>query len=289
MASRGTNMKIAYVTDSGTGKSITELAQDGILSVPLQVTDGNLTYQDMENFSKNDCIRVLQEERIMQTSQPSPGVIEELFQSLKSQGVDLIIAVPICNGLSGTIDTMESLARQLDMRIICVDVYTAMVIQEYLIKRIRRAYEEGKSDLEIKLIVDEVVNSANTILLPVDLKHFVRGGRLTKTAGMLAGLLKIVPMLQINKRTGGRIDTLDKVRTFRRAVDRMVDIMKADPIDETYSITVAHVGDVKTAMEIYHRLQQEFPKTPIQVVEMCNVVAVHSGLGCQGIQYFKQV
>ena len=43
-------MKIAYVTDSGTGKSITELAKDGIISIPLQITDGKTTYQDMENF-----------------------------------------------------------------------------------------------------------------------------------------------------------------------------------------------------------------------------------------------
>ena len=28
-------MKIAYVTDSGTGKSITELAKDGIISIPV--------------------------------------------------------------------------------------------------------------------------------------------------------------------------------------------------------------------------------------------------------------
>lgn len=32
-------MKIAYVTDSGTGKSIAEMAKDGIISVPLQISD----------------------------------------------------------------------------------------------------------------------------------------------------------------------------------------------------------------------------------------------------------
>ena len=47
-------MKIAYVTDSGTGKSIAEMAKDGIISVPLQISDEKNTYQDLENLSKSD-------------------------------------------------------------------------------------------------------------------------------------------------------------------------------------------------------------------------------------------
>ena len=282
-------MKIAYVTDSGTGKSISELAADGIISVPLQITEGSITYQDMENYNKNDCIQDLLKEKTMSTSQPAYGVVEECFRSLKSQGVELIIAVPICNGLSGTISTMTSVAASLDMCIICVDTYVTAVVQEYLIKRIKRAYEEGKSDLQIKLICDEVIASANTILVPADLNHLVRGGRLTPLAAMMAGFLKIVPILRINKSTGGRIDTCDKVRTYRKAMARVIEIMKKDPIDENYSITIAHVNEVKNAMSFYHMMQEAFPKASTQVIELCNVVACHTGLGCQAIQYFKQV
>lgn len=282
-------MKIAYVTDSGTGKSITELSADGIISVPLQVTEGSTTYQDMENFSKADCVQQLNEGHLMKTSQPSPGIIEECFLSLKKQGVDLIIAVPICNGLSGTISTMTATAERLGMRIICLDSYTTCVVQEYLVKRIRRAYEEGKSDLEIKLMCDDIVNTTNTLILPKDLNHFVLGGRLTPLAAKMAGLLKISPLLVINKSTGGRIDTLENVRTYRRAQERLVSIMKKDPIDETYSITVAHVNNIRDAMDLYHLIQAAFPKAALQVIELCNVVAVHAGLGCLAVQYFKQV
>ena len=95
-------MKIAYVTDSGTGYSIEELARDGIISIPLQIFDGETTYQDMENLNRNQCIELLKQEKVLKTSQPSPGLVEEAFTSLKNQGTDLIIAVPICNGLSGS-------------------------------------------------------------------------------------------------------------------------------------------------------------------------------------------
>ena len=43
-------MKIAYVTDSGTGKSISENAANGIVSLPLQISDEKITYQDRDTL-----------------------------------------------------------------------------------------------------------------------------------------------------------------------------------------------------------------------------------------------
>ena len=55
-------MKVAFVTDSGTGKSIHEYAEQGIISLPLQISVDDKTYQDMETLNRNDCIRLMKEE-----------------------------------------------------------------------------------------------------------------------------------------------------------------------------------------------------------------------------------
>lgn len=280
-------MKIAYITDSGTGKSIADYAKDGIISVPLQISDGEHTYQDMENFNKNDCIRGLNEGNVYTTSQPSPGLIEECFESLKAQGVQLIIAVPICNGLSGTISTMTALANDLDMHIICIDTYCTAIVQDYLIYRIKELYEQGKSDLEIKLIVDKVIDSCDTLIVPKTLKQLVKGGRLTPMAAKLAGLLRITPILRINKSTSGRIDKLEQVRTFKKAMDRVSDIIAEQSPDKDTLITIAHVNNVEDSQTLFHSLQSRFPDAKIQVIELCNVVSCHTGLGCIAIQTFK--
>ena len=54
-------MKVAFVTDSGTGKSIHEYAEQGIISLPLQISVDDTTYQDMETLNRNDCIRLMKE------------------------------------------------------------------------------------------------------------------------------------------------------------------------------------------------------------------------------------
>ena len=143
-------MKIAYVTDSGTGKSIAQHAKDGIVSVPLQISDENRTWQDRETLSVEQMIALLHEGHTFTTSQPSYGLVEECFSSLKQQGVDLIIAVPICNGLSGTISTFTSIAENLDLKIICVDCYVTAVVEDYLVHRIRQAQQMGMDQLDYR-------------------------------------------------------------------------------------------------------------------------------------------
>ncbi len=283
-------MKIAYITDSGTGKSISEMAKDGIVSVPIQVCDENNTYQDMENLSKQDLITLLKEGHTFKTSQPSPGIIQECFESLKQQGVDLIYAVPICNGLSGTISTMTTIAQSLDMNIITVDTYVTAVVQEYLIKRIKKAHEEGVNDLEIQLITNEVIDSCNTLIIPENLDQLIRGGRMTPLAAKLGKLLKIAPVLQINKSTSGRIDTLQKVRTFRKALEKAMDQMESDGINQSddWYIAIAHVNNISEAQSLYRKITERFPKAEVEVIELCSPVAAHTGLGAICLQYFRK-
>ena len=285
-------MKIAFVTDSGTGKSIEELAREGIISVPLQISDENMTYQDMENLSKNDLIRLLNEGHVFTTSQPSVGVIEECFESLKEQGTDLIVAVPICNGLSGTISTMTAVANSLDMKIITVDTYVTAVVQEYILLRIKEEMEKGTPDLEISLLTDRIISSTNTLVIPKTLDQLIKGGRMTPLAAKLGKLLRISPVLQINKSTGGRIDTMDKVRTFRKALEKALDEMDHAGVNDGHDdwyVYIAHVNNITDSEALYHRMEERFPKAHIEIIQLCSPVACHTGLGSICIQWFRKL
>lgn len=285
-------MKIAFVTDSGTGKSIEELAEEGIISVPLQISDENMTYQDMENLSKNDLIQLLNEGHVFTTSQPSVGVIEECFESLKDQGTDLIVAVPICNGLSGTISTMTAVANSLDMKIITVDTYVTAVVQEYILLRIKEEMEKGTPDLEINLLVDQIISTTNTLVIPKTLDQLIRGGRMTPLAAKLGKLLRISPVLQINKSTGGRIDTMDKVRTFRKALEKGLDEMEAAGVNDGHDdwyVYIAHVNNITDSEALYHRMAERFPKAHIEIIQLCSPVACHTGLGSICLQWFRKL
>ncbi len=282
-------MKTAFVTDSGTGKMVEELLKDGIYSIPLQVSYDNKNYQDLEELGLDEIYQLMQDGVMLSTSLPSLGKIEELFESLKNDGYERIFAVPICSGLSGTINAMELCARNVGLEFEYLDCYVTAVVQEYLIKKAKQYYEEGKTITEIKDILNKVIEGTDTYLLPSDLQHLKRGGRLTPFAAALGGLLKIKPILKINKSTNGKIDVQDKVRTMHKAMDVVIrSIKEKHPIDDRYVITVAHADDEDEANYFMKKIKEAFPSVQTQLIQLVSVVSIHTGIGCQAIQIYKK-
>lgn len=282
-------MKIAFVTDSGTGKNLSQMKEDGIFSIPLQVSYDNTNYQDLEELSLDEVYQLMKNGKMLSTSLPSLGKMEELFQQLKDEGYEMIFAVPICSGLSGTIPAMQMCANQVNIAFDYVDCYVTAIVQEYMIRLAKSLYEKGETVNVIKQKLNTIVDTTNTILLPNDLQHLKRGGRLTPLAATLGGLLKIKPILFINSETLGKIDVKAKVRTMHRAMDMVIDIMKKEHVDDSYMITVAHADDEVEAIYYMAKIREAFPKATHQIIKLVSVVGVHTGRGCQAVQYFKMI
>mgnify|MGYP000178757521 FL=1 len=158
-------MKTAFVTDSGTGKTVEELAKEGIFSVPLQVSYDNTNYQDLEELSIDRIYELMRDGVMLSTSLPSLGKIEALFEHLKNDGYEQIFAVPICSGLSGTINAMEMCARTVGLAFAYVDCHVTAVVQEYMIKTAKRLHEEGKTIQEIKDVLSRIVDTTDTFVV----------------------------------------------------------------------------------------------------------------------------
>lgn len=281
--------KIAYLCDTGTGKHPDFFKELGIFCLPLQITDDNITYQDMVELNKDDCLNLLKQKKLLKTSLPSLGVIEDLFEHLKEEGYEQIYAIPICSGLSSTINALELAANDCNIPLQCYDTHVTMVIEEYLIINLKKWLSQNIEQDVIDQRINDIIDSCNTLLLPTDMQHFKRGGRLSPAAALLAGLLKIYPILQINKHTQGKIDILDKVRTYHKTIDKVISTMHNDNVDDSYLVTVAHVDNLEQATIIEQRIKEEFPNIKTQIISLCNCVSIHAGIGCIGIQYFKQI
>lgn len=282
-------MKIAFITDSGTGISSKAWKEEGIYSLPLQINDGDENFYDLEDITQEQVYDRLRKGHILSTSLPSLGKTEALFQQLKDEGYDTIFAVAISEGLSGTLGALRMCATSLDLKFEYVDCYVTAVVQAYMVRKAKALYEQGKRVSEIKAVLEKIVHTTNTLVLPDDLQHLKRSGRLTPLAAALGGLLRIKPMLQINEHTEGRVDVLDKVRTMSKAMDKVIEYMKAAGVDELYDITVAHVDDSETALILQNKLKEAFPDAHHRMITLVSVVALHTGAGTQAVQYFKRI
>lgn len=284
-------MKIAFVCDTGTGLNPIELEALGVYGVPLQITIDDTTKLEGIEIGVDEVYALMQEGKMLKTSLASSDRCEQLFTRLKNEGYEMIFAIPICTGLSGTINMMRLCADRIGLQFDYYDCCVTAMVERYMCIRAKELYDQGKSIGEIKLIMNDIVNSANTLLIPDDLQHLKRGGRLTPLAATLGGFLKIKPILQIGKKTEGKIDVLDKVRTSTKAMARCVDIMKKE-IDaqegEGYSITVAHVVCEEKGQQLLSMYKEAFPKADFHFIKLVSVVGVHTGIGCLATQYFKK-
>ena len=93
----------------------------------------------------------------------------------------------------------------------------------------------------------------------------------------------------INKNTSGKIDVADKVRTMHKAMDKVIQRMKDEHVNKDYMITVAHADDIEEACYYMSKIKEAFPDAKHQIIKLVSVVGVHTGIGCQAVQYFKMV
>ena len=157
-------MKIAFVTDTGTGQHPDYWKEKGIYCLPLQITCDGESKDEYTEITYSEVIQKLHEKKVLKTSLPSLGKIQDCFEKLKNEGYDTIFAVPICRGLSGTLDSMEMIANQLEMKFVGVDCYCTAVEQGCMIETAKKMYEASASLDEIIKKLQSIADSCETVL-----------------------------------------------------------------------------------------------------------------------------
>lgn len=282
-------MKIAIITDSGSGFSERQANDLGVFYLPLQILLKDQMYLDGKTISVDEIYDLLGKGEMPTTSMPPIGIIEEVFTKIKEEGYDEVIAIPLSSGLSSTTSVMQASANDLGLSIHFVEEYSTCFIQQYLVEQAVRLVNEGLALDEILTKLRASADDSGSLIIPDDLQHLKRGGRLTPLAAALGGLLKIKPILQLNKSTDGKIDVFDKVRTMSKAMTKAVNTLKEQGLDNSYEVRVMHSGDEETGLALQAVMKEILPEVETGLGIIGAVIAVHTGLGCVGVQFIKKV
>lgn len=281
-------MRVAVVTDSGSGMTLEQGKDTGIFVLPLQITVNGKTELEGETIFVDEVYQKVAKGEDIKTSLPPLGRIEELFTEIK-ENYDLIFAVPICSGLSGTINAMRVAAEDVGIPFDYVDCYTTFSNQLYLIQVAKVLFDDGKDVEEVKKRLEAAVKNSVTMIIPNDLMHLAKGGRITPAVATLGGFLKIKPILYLNEETQGKIDSYAKVRTMHKAMEECIHYMQKQGVDDDYLLTVGHVADDEAGKCFLNMIKNEYPRNEVLYSQIASVVGVHTGIGCVGMQFIKRV
>lgn len=283
--------KIAVLADSGCQLPIGSLEDQGIYIVPLTITMNNKTYLDLEEITALDVFKRMDKTgEIVKTSQPSTGSIQAAVHKIKAAGYEHIIALSIATGLSSTLNGMKLACDMVGMSVTLIDTKGTASNHRYLVRVAKKLIDDGKDISEIESILTAMVEQSGTLIMAPNLDHLKKGGRITPAVAMLGNLLKIVPVMKLNYNLGGKIDTLDKVRTIKKAnlkiIEHMVDVCGVN--NQDYIIAIEHVLVDELAQSMKQALIDRIGKCQIIVRELPAVVGAHMGVGGVGYQFIKK-
>ena len=282
-------MKIAVVTDSASNIANENVSMPGLYWVPLQISEGDNIYLESVTASTSDIVALLKEEKVLKTSLPPIGELEELFKRLKGEGYEMIFAMCITRGLSSTPDTFIAAANQIGIAVDYIDCYSTACLQLELATAARKMFDDGKSVAEVKERLQKSIENSCTFIIADDMKHLARSGRLSPMAATLAGILKIKPILFLDQSTEGKIEQLSKTRTMSKAIEEVVDIFEKKGVGEGYRICVTHVDNPEGAQQMYDLMIEKLKGAEIYITPLISTVSVHTGIGCLATQYVKLV
>lgn len=282
-------MKIAVVTDSGTGLSKQEAQDKGIHYLPLQIILRDKMFLDGEDITVDELYELLKNGEMPTTSMPPMGRIEALFEQLKDEGYDAVIAIPLTSGISSTGSVMQAAAQRHELELHVIECFTTCHIQCYLAEHAIQMVRNGVALEEIVSRLQDAIEHSDTLIIPDDLQHLKRGGRLTPLAAALGGLLKIKPILKMNQESQGKIDVFDKVRTMSKAMVKGVSTFQEKNLDDSYQLVVLHSGSPETGLKMKEIMEEAYPNNDVYFGLIGAVISAHTGLGCIGIQYIKKI
>ena len=221
----------------------------------------------------------------LKTSQTSTGTMRETYRELENQGFTDVIVITISSHLSGTYQNAV-LAGQMVNKL-KVHVFDSKTVSYPEAKMALVAAEMARRGASVEEILTELayIRDNFRVYFSVDtLKFLVKNGRLSSTAGLLAGLFKIKPMLWITPE--GKIETLEKIRTHAKAVERLKEKFLEDIRNqEVFGLYRLHQQYRFGRRDCGRHSKARPDIKEIFLTPLTPVVGAHAGPGTFGIGY----
>ena len=272
-------MTVAIVTDSTADLPPAMVAARSIKVVPLTLHFDGRSLLDGVDITASEFYRKLPNATTHPTtSQPSPGQFAETYTSLLADH-DSVVSIHISEKLSGTYESARQGAEMTDAK--RVHVIDSQVVSMSLGLVTLAASTMAASGSDAETIVSKVEGmraDVHTYFSVATLEFLRRGGRIGRASALVGSVLQVKPVLCIRD---GLVTPLERVRTFERALTRIVELTRAVDRGRGVCVIVGHAGADEDADRVGRELEPIAETLMIQ--PLGPVVGAHAGPGVVGV------
>lgn len=278
--------QVKIVTDSTAMLTPEEAAELDVKIVPLSITIDGTSYQDGVTLSRVEFMdKMAEAKNLPQTSQPALGYFTEVYESIMAADPETqIISIHLTKGLSGTADAARQAALMVEGDITTLDSEFIDRAEGFQVLAAAKLAAAGASKEAVLAEIQRVRDNTQLYLTVSNLDNLVAGGRLSKTAGFIAGVLNIkvgahIEQGNINVEVKGR-----GAKSTKAYLKKIVEQMQAAP-DGVAAIGISHAGIPVEAQELADKVNEIFPDVKIVVQQTSPTVSTHTGAGAIGFSY----
>ncbi len=275
-------MPVAIVSDTCHYLPPELVAANSIHLVSLYVHWGSETWKESEITDYNAFYgRLRDASDLPTTSQPSIGDFLAVYEPLLASGHE-IVSIHLAGGMSGTVGSALQAREALGSRaeqVHVIDSESACGGQGLVVLAAAAAAKAGGDGAAVADRARRARQGLKMWFSLDTLEYLRRGGRIGGAQAWLGSALSIKPILTVE----AQITPVERVRTSRRAFDRMTDLLGERAQAGADAWMVQHIRAPAEAERLVGLGRELFGRDPVTVSEIGPVIGAHVGPGLLGV------
>ncbi|MGL5634108.1 MAG: DegV family protein [Sarcina sp.] len=283
-------MAIKIITDSTSYIPKEYIDKYDIRIVSLNVIMDGVSEREVEVDDEEFYRKLAVVGKFPTSSQPAMDEFENTFLDVAKNGDD-ILGIFLSSKMSGTYSTAHLIKEMVkekypNTNIEIVDsMNTTMSMGFLVVEAAKLATETDKSLEEIKVYIEDMKKRTDIMFIPGSLNHLKKGGRIGAASALIGSILRITPILHV---VDGSVEVLDKIRTHKKAVNKMFEIVtEFKNNDNLGDAVVYHILNEEEAIQMRDRLKEELG-VDCHIMDIGPIIGLHVGPKSVGIAYYTK-
>ena len=276
---------IRIITDSLCDLTMARARELNIDILPLLVRFGEEEYRCGIELTNEQFYEKLATSPVSPTTASvNPYEFEEIFERYLNAGDD-VVAILFSRHMSATYQSAVIAAENIDSeRLHLIDCENGAMGQTLLIETAAAMRDEDMTADEIQERITALLPRTMTYIVIDTMEYLKRGGRISKSAALLGGLMKLHPVLQV---VADGAKPVDKVKGKKSCNAWLINKLKEEAPDTAYKLVIGHSNAPERADAFRDQIREAGITNEVFITCIGPVVGTHIGPNCLGIGYIK--
>ncbi len=246
-----------------------------------------------KSISIEDFYKAMENGAMPTTSQITIYEYTSFFEPFLKEGKS-VLHLAMSSGISGSCNSAMQAARDLnekyEAKVAVVDSLAASSGYGLLVTMAKDNYDKGMSFEENHKYIEEHKLNVQHWFFTTDLTTFIRGGRVSKTAGFVGTALHLCPLLHVSY--DGKLIPMEKIRGKKKVIKQIVNKMEEladNGLDYDGYVYISNSACLEDALAVKEEVLARFPKVKdVEINSIGTVIGSHTGVGTVALFFTGQ-